>query len=476
MSTLCSNHSQNTDFRFESEIKDGEDHESIHGKLSIEIAAIKLKGEGEIKSVEKVTEFSENTRCEFFGDYTGIKPTLTLEQAKKTILALDDNTSNPDGVPILVTLEPLSRFTNAAKNMVRDLSAGAVNEAGRLLQDIEDTQVRMSTLENSQTARAFKVNYGTLIGIIATSYRNRASRLKGDLCKILPLCKGNGAEETKLMALITKYDSEVFSRAATEKWIATLEQEVRFVDTIIETAGGVEGMQLATNQSDFQSLKFRAFDGIFYLEAKFLSRLKVTGNEGQGIVSLLTPSEGPALDVESFLDKFQQQFSAMRRAISREKTKAKKKFSTILFLDYMSDENKCNTNFYEYGKDVLHDVDADADITGATVKYDPVKGAVTGEIGRVANEGGILRINLRFKEKKEDKKEDKKEGKKEDEKDDQKDQKEGETDTGNEDESSWFEKTFDHAAHQGNFELQLREHDQLREGVEYVGQLRYEIT
>ena len=300
--------------------------------MSIEIEKIKAKGEGSIERTEKQKKFYENTRCEFFGDYTGINPTLTIDQAKETIFAIENDTTNPDGVPIHIILEPLSRFTDAAKNIVRDLSSGAVNDAARLLQDIEDIQVRMSTLENSPTARAFKVNYGTTIGIIATSYRNRASKLKGELCRVLPLIKGNGVEEQDLLDVISAYDKEVFSKAATEKWIATLEEEVRYVDTIIETVGGVEGMQTATNESDFQSQKFRAFDGIFYLEAKFLSRLRVTGKEGEGIVSLLTPSEGAALDTKDFLNQFQQQSSAMRRAISREENKAEKKFSTIFFL------------------------------------------------------------------------------------------------------------------------------------------------
>ena len=141
-----------TNFRFESRITDKEDKDQIAGKLKIAISAIRAEGEGEITRVGEEKKFDEETSCRFFGDYSGIVPPLSLAQAKETILAIEGDESNSLGVPIQVTLIPLSSLTSAAMKIVAQLSADAVNEALRLLQDIEDIQVNLKTLEKSQTA------------------------------------------------------------------------------------------------------------------------------------------------------------------------------------------------------------------------------------------------------------------------------------------------------------------------------------
>ena len=139
---------------------------------------------------------------------------IYLAQAKETIFAIEGDESNSLGVPIQVTLTPLSSLTSPAMKMVAQSSAGAVNEVAHLLQDIEDIQVHMKTLENSQTSSEY-FEYGTTMGKIANVYRDRGSELKSKLCEILPKMKGNGADKQQLMEVIKNYDESPFSKAKT---------------------------------------------------------------------------------------------------------------------------------------------------------------------------------------------------------------------------------------------------------------------
>ena len=59
---------------------------------------------------EEEKKFAEETICKFFGDYPGISPPLNLAQARDTILAIEGEETNSIGVPIQVTLTPLTSF------------------------------------------------------------------------------------------------------------------------------------------------------------------------------------------------------------------------------------------------------------------------------------------------------------------------------------------------------------------------------
>merc|ERR1712012_600988 len=273
---------RNAHFKFESVVNEGENRDDVEGDLKVAIEALKLDGEGSVERTSEEKKFDEETSCRFFGDYSGITPPLNLAQAKATMLAIATDDTNSLGVPITVTLTPLSSLTNAATKLVAELSAGAINETARLLQDIEDIQVSLQTLESSQTSREFS-EYRTTVGVIANVYRNRSSQLKSDLCKILPKIKGGGETYQKnvqeLMKIIRDYDSSSFSKEKTNKWLAKLEAEVVYVDNLIAQVKKKEQLTLATCPATFRSAKLNVGHGMFYFTARFRSCLQITGNE-----------------------------------------------------------------------------------------------------------------------------------------------------------------------------------------------------
>ena len=415
-----------------------------------------IEGEGGIENEEEEKRFAEETSCEFFGDYSGIVPPLNLAQAKETIVAIEGDETNSLGVPIQVTLTPLSSLTNAAMKIVAQLSREAVNEAARLLQDIEDIQVHMKTLENSQTSAEY-FEYGTTIRKIANVYRNKGSELKSKLCEILPKIKGNGADEQGLLEVIRNYDASSFSKAKTLEWLKTLEHEVIFVDNLIKIAKERQ-VSMATTKSNFQTKKLRATQGLFYFEAKFLSCLEVKGGEENGEVSLR--AAGSVLDDDQFLAKFTRQWGNFTTAISNAGLRNDDaKFQDLFYLEFMAEDNQCDIKFFEMGHDALSEIDTNAEV--GSVKYEPVSNAVTGEITPkygwrgetcpVAAEGGFIKLQLRYTEDK------------------------AEVDQSDE-ESEWDNsRDFDHPAEKTSFQIDLGELHGLREGSHYSAQLRYEI-
>ena len=380
---------------------------------------------------------------------------MNLEQANETIRAIEADETNPLGVPIKVTLTPLSSLTSAAMKIVAALSAGAVNEASRLLQDIEDIQVILKTLENSQTSAEY-FKYRTSISLIANSYRFKGSELKSKLCEILPKIKGNGEDEQKLMEVIQDYDKSSFSKARTLGWLKTLEDEVIYVDNLMKLAKDRQ-VPLATTKSKFQGEKLKATQGMFYFEVKFLSCLQVTGGEQDGEVSL---QSGSVLDDEEFGTKFNRLWGNFTTAIGDGGLRnGDAKFNNLFYLEFMAEENHCDVKFFEMGYDALREIDTNAKI--GSVKYEPVNNTMTGEIrpryGRssescqVAEKGGFFKLQLRYKE--------------------------DQADVDQSDEEKWdHERDFDdHPAEKASFQLDLGEHHGLREGSHYSAQLRYQI-
>jgi len=426
-------------FRFETKVHDKKERDKIAGKLKLAIKAINAEGQGAIERTSEEKKFSEETSCQFFGDYSGIVPPLNLEQAKATIVAIETDKQNPLGVPIEVTLTPLSSLTNAAMKIVASLSAGAVNEAARLLQDIEDIQVLLRTSEKSKTAENY-FDFKTCITKIANSYRNRASELKSELCKILPEIKGNGKDEQILMKIIRDYDSSAFSKANTLEWVKRLEAEVLYVDGIIETATG-SGIPMASSEHDFRVQQLKAKNGLFYCEAEFFSCLLVGGEEHKGKVSL----RRGILDDKASVNNFQKQFSAFRKALSHGGVVEKNApFQSLLYLRYMGNTNQCDTKFFEEGEDVLQEINTSAKIDEFTLKYDPVIGAITGRIGPFAKEGGHIKLRLCY------------------------------TEIGGK--GTEETKEFDYRAkREGSFQLDMKEHDNLHEGRHYIAKLRFEL-
>ena len=445
-----------TNFRFESRITDKEDKDQIAGKLKIAISAIRAEGEGEITRVGEEKKFDEETSCRFFGDYSGIVPPLNLVQARATILAIEKDESNPLGVPIKVTLTPLSSLTSAAMKIVAQLSAGAVNDAALLLQDIEDIQVSLKTLEKSRTSAEY-YKYSTAITLVANSYRNQGNKLKSKLCEILPQIKGGGGEEKLLIDAINEYNASPFSKAKTMEWLKTLEDEVIYVDGLIKLAEE-KGVPVATKRSRFDGEKLRATEGMFYFEAKFLSCLEISGEEENGVVSLR--STGSVLDDEEFKDKLNRQWANFTTAISDEGLgNSDAEVKNLFYLEFLAEENHSDIKFYEGGYEVLSEINTKAEV--GSVKYDPLNNTVTGEIiprnGRicetcnVAKEGGFIKLQLRYKENK------------------------AEVDQSAEDKKWEDRKDFDHPAEKTSFQLDLGELHGLQDGSHYSAQIRYQI-
>ena len=420
------------------------------------MSAIKAEGEGEIKREGEDKKLDEETSCRFFGDYSGIVPPLNLEQARATILEIEKDDTNTLGVPIKVTLTPLSSLTSDAMKIVAELSAGAVTEAARLIQDIEDIQVILKTLEKSQASTEY-YKYRTTIALVANSYRSQGTWLKSELCKILPKIKGNGEDEQELMQLIRDYDGSPFSKAKTMEWLKTLEDEVIYVDGLIKLAKEKQ-VPLATAKSKFEGEKLEAMTGLFYYEASFLSCLKVTGKENNGEVSL---RRGGVLDDDEFRAKFNRQWGDFRTAISDEGLKnSDAKVKTLFYLEFMAEENHCDIKFYEGGYERLSEINTKAEV--GRVKYEPLNNTVTGVIkpryGRiaetcqVAKEGGFIKLQLRYTE----------------------DQ--AEVDQSDAEDRKWEPpRVFDHPAEKTSFQLNLGEQNGLHEGKDYTAQLRYQI-
>ena len=277
------------------------------------------------------------------------------------------------------------------------------------------------------------------------------SVLKSKLCELLPKIKGNGAEEAELMKLIREYDESSFSKAKTLEWLEQLKDEVVYVDGIIKLAK-TRGVPMATTTSKFDDEKLKASQGLFYLEAKFVSCLDVTGNEENGEVSL----RSGVLDDKDFKKRFLRQWGNFTTAISADGglMNDDAKFNTLFFLEFLAEENQCDTKFLEGGYIGLSKINTNVKV--ASVKYDPLKNAVSGEIrpiygresGQIAAEGGFIHLQLRYMEA---------------------DQSAGE--------GEWDNKKVleNHPAEKTSFQLDLGELHGLHEGSHYIAQIRFEI-
>merc|ERR1719458_961734 len=337
--------------------------------------------------------------------------------------------------------------------IVAQLSAGAVNEASRLLQDIEDIQVILKTLEKSQTSAKF-FKYKTIVANVANSYRNEGTKMKGS-------CE----DEALLLDVIRRYDESPFSKAKTMEWLKTLEDEVIYVDDLIKLAEE-RGVPMATTKSKFNGEKLRAREGMFYFEAKILSCIE---KEENGELTLR--STGSVLDDEDFIQEFTQHWGNFAAAISDAGLRNDEaEVNHLFYLEFMAEEDRCDIKFHERGYEVLSEINTDVKV--GNVKFEALNNTVTGEIiprrgktCQVAKEGGVIKLQLRYTEDEAEVDQGENESQEDEAEDDQ-----------GENESQWENrKDFSHQAEKTSFQLNLGELHGLHEGKDYIAQIRFEI-
>jgi len=100
---------KNAFLKFEANVTDEKDKDLVAGELYLAVRMMREDEDG-LDRTEEEKKFAEETICKFFGDYPGISPPLNLAQAKDTILEIEADDTNSLGVPIMVTLTPLTSF------------------------------------------------------------------------------------------------------------------------------------------------------------------------------------------------------------------------------------------------------------------------------------------------------------------------------------------------------------------------------
>ena len=232
-------------FSFKRLAKSHENKQSITGSLEISINKIPgttIEGEGQINMTEWEKELFNTTTLEVFGDFS---PEYKLPTTYEEAIEFYQNISSMAGTAedlwpgaqiVRVHLTPIIHMCSDAEVMYNEISDGMLAEAVRVLDELQQLEVKVSGMMNSDLAVMFnplRVN----LNLYRVNLRNYTIGVKSQLQQILPLVRdaSNPMGEDALNNLIINHETSQFAFDKSSNFLIDRKRELNAIRFLVET-------------------------------------------------------------------------------------------------------------------------------------------------------------------------------------------------------------------------------------------------
>jgi len=232
-------------FSFKRQTKLHENEMSVTGSLEISINKIPgatIEGSGSVNMTEWEKELFNTTTLTVYGDFSPEDqlPT-TFPAAVKFYKDISTMTGTAEeGYPgaqiINVHLTPYSHMCSGAEVMYNEISDGMLAQVVKILDQLEDLEVKVNGMMKSDLAVMFNPLRRNL-GIYKTELKKHTIRLKSDLQKILPNIRDaqNKDGEEALINLIIAHEDSQFAFDKSSSFLIDRKRELNAIEFLIET-------------------------------------------------------------------------------------------------------------------------------------------------------------------------------------------------------------------------------------------------
>uniref|UniRef100_A0A673ZAH4 Uncharacterized LOC115153867 n=1 Tax=Salmo trutta TaxID=8032 RepID=A0A673ZAH4_SALTR len=225
-------------FVFDQEVSSGENHQDIKGNLQAiikKIPLISIEGQANLKMSEEEKRQANKFNCTFHGDFALENNPVTFEDAIKVYAGLPSRLgeNGEHAVPMTVWLYPLKKLDSAAAQLVRQISVSLVRRAQRLLDGLDNTDVRCQDMMKEDMAIKF-----TELKAKLNKFRDLCSEYKlvfqKVLCKVLPNIRGGGMEEEELIKKLNSKERSPFQNDLMITYLDDREREMNVVSSYLD--------------------------------------------------------------------------------------------------------------------------------------------------------------------------------------------------------------------------------------------------
>ncbi|KAK6305731.1 hypothetical protein J4Q44_G00245110 [Coregonus suidteri] len=225
-------------FVFDREVSSGENHQDIQGSLHAvikKIPSITIEGQASLKMSEEEKKQTNTFSCTFHGDFALENNPVTFEDATRLYAGLARllGENGEHAVPMTVWLYPLKNLDSAAAQLVRQISVSLVRRAQRILDGLDNTDVKFQDMMKEDMAIKFPEIKAKL-----SKFRDLCSEYKlvfqKGLCKVLPHIRGGGMEEEELIKMLNSKERSPFQNDLMITYLDDREREMNVVSSYLD--------------------------------------------------------------------------------------------------------------------------------------------------------------------------------------------------------------------------------------------------
>uniref|UniRef100_A0A3Q3BE95 Verrucotoxin subunit beta-like n=1 Tax=Kryptolebias marmoratus TaxID=37003 RepID=A0A3Q3BE95_KRYMA len=215
-------------FVFDCDVSEDESREEFENNFSGILKKISnsIMHNGSLKMAKNEIKTAEKFSCTFHGDFY-LKKTQTCFQDAVEVYQNLPRLLQDNAVPLKVWMVPLTNLDSSAAKLVRELSAGVVEEAQDVVEFFGELEVRSSDALRG-TPQLFSPTREKL-----RAFRKTCQEFKMDfqqtLARKLPSIRGGVGEEEELAEILRRRHSSPFNNRNLSKWLDCKEREVSTV-------------------------------------------------------------------------------------------------------------------------------------------------------------------------------------------------------------------------------------------------------
>ncbi|XP_053098196.1 uncharacterized protein LOC117599787 [Pangasianodon hypophthalmus] len=259
-------------FIFDREVSSSESHQDIHGDLHAtikKIPTISIEGQASLTMKELDKDKIDKFSCTFHGDFALENNPVTYVDAIKVYSELPKllGGKGENAVPMTVWLYPLKKLDSAAAQLVREISVSLVRRAQRIMDGLDDCDIRCQDLMRDNVAIQFPEIKAKL-----KNFKDLCSEYKvifqKYLCRLLPSIRGGGKEEQELSDFLNRKEMSPFQGVLINKYLNEREREITVVGSYLDI---MKDIPVLSTSNDLDKIVLKASND--YVVAFALSSL-----------------------------------------------------------------------------------------------------------------------------------------------------------------------------------------------------------
>ena len=178
------------------------------------------------------TAFLDNVQCTFHGDAILDPPPATFNDAVKAYKQIPDLAKKSKTI-IKYDLTPITNYCTTKHAILQKMQTALLDNLSHILNDIENTQIRIDSLKTSRGASFYSTTIGHNMDRFDTEFTKFVSNWKQELAVLLPKFRGNSNGDHDLVEHIQHFELSPFDHSQAKIFLDIRQKEIETIQLAI---------------------------------------------------------------------------------------------------------------------------------------------------------------------------------------------------------------------------------------------------